>query len=141
MSASKSILKVLEDIESLQSLYPALEENLGFCGLYDFTDVLGAGCAYSSKMACSSPQYTFLTLVTTVLTTVFKSCGTSLAILMVVEIVICVMVMVAHNSTKNLKTPGQLPLIQPNTQPAPMYLSSPYSSAHPVGMTAMKTNV
>ena len=34
VSASESILSFLQNNKDLQSLYPYLEENLGFCGLY-----------------------------------------------------------------------------------------------------------
>lgn len=138
VSGSKSILTLIQDNKSLQELYPYLEENLGFCGLYDFTDVLGAGCAYSSQQACTSPKYTFLTLITSLFTSIFKACGSSFLVLLLVEIVFLVMIIIANKSTKNLKSSNRMPLMQSAPQAPAMYQPTPYNAANPAGTTSVQ---
>ena len=134
VSGSKSILTLIQDNKSLQELYPYLEETLGFCGLYDFTDVLGAGCAYSSQQACTSPKYTFLTLITSI----FKACGSSFIVLLLVEIVFLVMIIIANKSTKDLKSSNRMPLMQSAPQAPGMYQATPYNAANPTGTTSVQ---
>ena len=138
VSGSKSILTLIQENKSLQELYPYLEETLGFCGLYDFSDVLGAGCAYSSQQACTSPKYTFLTLVTSLITSIFKACGSSFIVLLLVEIVFLVMIIIANKSTKDLKSSNRMPLMQSAPQAPGMYQATPYNAANPAGTTSVQ---
>lgn len=123
VSASESILSFLQNNKDLQSLYPYLEENLGFCGLYSFSDVLGADCAFSSKTACTEPKDTFLSLIVSAFALLFKSCGNSFIVLLVVEIVFLVLIIIANKSSKDeiRAANPQAPLIPSYQQPYPMY--------------------